>query len=282
MTIRVVTDSASDLDPEIANDLGIVVIPCRVNFGTESLKDGVDLTSDNFYSRLTTGTVFPTTSQPPPGDFIEAFEEIGKDTDGIVSVHVSSKVSGTYNSAIQAKDQCDTDCPIAVIDSTQASMALGLIAIAAAETALSGASLSEVKNAANGAVSRSQSMFVLDTVEYLEKGGRIGKARALLGTILKIKPMIIMKDGEVDELGKARTFGKALVKLQETARSFSPVERLSVAYTTTPDLASEIADDLRDMIVGDSEPLIARVGPSIGTHAGPGSIGICLIQSSFS
>ena len=113
-----------------------------------------------------------------------------------------------------------------------------------------------------------------------QKGGRIGKAQALLGTILKIKPMIIMRDGEVGELGKARTFGKALVKLQETARSFSSVERLSVSYTSTPDLASEIADDLRDMIVGDSEPFIARIGPSIGTHAGPGSIGICLIQSS--
>ena len=280
MTIRVVTDSASDLDPAIADDLGIVVIPCRVNFGTESFKDGVHLTSDDFYNILPKGTVFPSTSQPPPGDFIEVFDEIGKDADGIVSVHVSSKVSGTYNSAIQGKDQCSTDCPIEVIDSTQASMALGLVVIAAAETAQSGASLSEVKDAANDAASRSQSMFVLDTVEYLQKGGRIGKAQALLGTILKIKPMIIMRDGEVGELGKARTFGKALVKLQETARSFSSVERLSVSYTSTPDLASEIADDLRDMIVGDSEPLIARIGPSIGTHAGPGSIGICLIQSS--
>ena len=279
MAVKVVTDSTSDIPPDLVQSLGITVVPCNVNLGTETFKDGVDLSAEEFYDRLVNGPEFPNTSQPSPGDFIETYERAGQDADAIVSVHVSSKLSGTYNSAMQAKDQADVNCPIELVDSAQASCGMGVVAIAAARAASRGADAEEVAATARGAADRAELFFLLDTLEYLQKGGRVGKAKALVGSILKIKPMIILGDGIVHEMGKARTFPKGVAKLQETARGFAPLELLMVPYTTSPDVAQEIAESLRDLLPEGEEPIVARAGPTIGTYAGPGAVGIGLLRA---
>lgn len=279
MTVRIVTDSTSDIDGETARNMGITVVPQNVHFGTRTFEDNVTITPDEFYGMLSTAPELPTTSQASPGRFQQTYDELSRDADGIVSIHVSSKLSGTCNSARQGASATSADCPIEVIDSGQASMGLGLVVVAAAELAMQGASQSEVVAAALEMVSRTQCLCLFETLEYLQKGGRIGKAQALVGSVLKIKPMIIVRDGEVHPLGKARTFPKALAQMKERVRGFAPIDSLAVMHSTTPEVASEVADDLKDMLPQGAEPHIARFGPALGVHAGPGALGIALVQA---
>lgn len=278
MVVKVVTDSTSDLPADYAESLGVTIVPLNVAFGTESFKDSVTITADEFYERLTEGSVLPTTSQPSPGDFVEVYDRLGQDADGIVSIHLSSKESGTHNSAVQAKAITKATCPIDVVDSEQFSMGLGMIVIKAAEAANRGASVEEVAATARDAIGLSQCIASFDTLEYLERGGRIGKAKALVGSLLRLKPAIIIRDGQVHELGKTRTLVKSIAQLKETARSFAPVEALCVLHSTTPDTAKQIADDLSDLLPPGTEPFVARFGPVIGTYTGPGALGIGLIR----
>jgi len=278
MVVKVVTDSTSDLPADYAKSLDVTIVPLNVNFGTESFKDNVTITADDFYQRLTTGTVLPTTSQPSPGDFVEVYDRLGEDADGIVSIHLSSKESGTHNSAVQARGMTEATCPIEVVDSEQFSMGLGMIVIKAAEAAGRGASVEDVAAIARNAKRLSQCVASFDTLEYLERGGRIGKAKALVGSLLKLKPAIIIRDGQVHELGKTRTLVKSIAQLKESARGFAPVESLCVLHSTTPDVAAEIAADLSDLLPEGTEPFVARFGPVIGTYTGPGALGIGLIR----
>ena len=280
MTVRIVTDSTSDIDRYTAEAMGISVIPQNVHFGTRSFLDNVTITPDRFYMALSTFPQLPTTSQASPGRFKLEYDELGRDADGIVSIHISSKLSGTCNSARQGALVRSADCPIEVIDSGQASMGLGLVVMAAAKLAMQGASLSEVVAGTLDAVKRAQCLCLFETLEYLQKGGRIGKAQALVGSILKIKPMIIVRNGEVHPLGKARTFPKALAQMKETVRGFAPIDSLAVMHSTTPELAFEVAEDLGDMLPRGAEPHIARFGPALGVYAGPGALGIALTQAS--
>lgn len=279
MALKIVTDSTSDLAPELASSLGITVVPLNVHFGTEVYKDGVDLSAEEFYTRLIGGPELPKTSQPSVGDFIEVYKRLGQDADGILSLHISSKLSGTYNSAIQAKAQVDIGCPIEVFDTFQVSMGLGMVALEAARAAQQGASLDEALETARDAAGRCHCIVLFETLEFLEKGGRIGKARALLGTLLKIRPMIEIRDGEVHELGKARTRVRGLAKLQEMAREQSPLDGLSVLYSTTPEEAEALAGEMRDLVPEGKEPNISQFGPVIGTYTGPGVLGFGLLKS---
>ena len=279
MTVKIVTDSTSSIDRSTAEDLGIAIVPQSVHFGTRAFEDGVTIMPDEFYEMLSRGAELPKTSQASPGRFKDVYEELGRDADGIVSIHISSRISGTWNSALQGASESSSDCPIEVIDSRQASMGLGLIVLAAAEAARRGADQEEVVSHARSAARRAQCMCLLETLEYLQKGGRIGKAQALMGSALKIKPMIIVRGGEVHPMGRARTFPKALSKLKEAARQFAPIESLAVSYSTTPEVAREVANDLKDTLPEGVEPYIARLGPSLGVYAGPGAIGVSLIQA---
>ena len=279
MTVRVVTDSTSDIPAEMAASLGITVVPCNIHFGTELFQDGVDLSKEEFYERLIGGPVHPTTSQPSPGAFVDVFDSLGGDADGIVSIHVSAKLSGTCNSAVQAKSMTSAECPIEVVDSRQASMGLGVIAVAAAEVANSGAGMEEVLAEARSTVERAELIFLLGTLEYLQKGGRIGKARAMLGTVLKIKPMIILRDGVVDQLGRVRSAAKGADKLLEVARGFAPLESASALHTTGPEAANRIADSLKELLPEGKEPIVARAGTTIGVYAGPGALGIAVLRA---
>ena len=279
MTVRIVTDSTADIPEDMVERLGITVVAQNVHFGTQTYKDGDTITPDDFYSMLAGSRELPKTSQASPGDFKEIYDGLGDGADGIVSIHISSRLSGTYNSAVQGAEQTSAGCIVEVVDTMQASMGVGLVAVAAAEAANGGAGHDEVVALARDASARSQCLCLFETMEYLEKGGRIGKAQAMLGSVLKIKPMIIIRDGEVQPLDKGRTFAKALGKLKQAVRGFEPVEALSVMYSTTPDAAREVADDLRDILPEGAEPSIARFGPALGVHTGPGAIGIALLQA---
>ena len=279
MSVRVVTDSSSDMPRDVAEQYGISVIPQKIIFGTEELRGGVDITGDEFYRRVSSSPTLPTTSQASPGEFRELYESIAADADGIVSVHVSGALSGTVNSARSGGDQAEIECPVEVVDSMQAGMGTGLVAIAAARTANDGGDLGEVVRAAEDAASRCETYVLLDTLEYLQKGGRIGKARAMLATLLSIKPMIILREGIVDELGKERSHRKGMARLRRVTEDFAPLDELCVNYTTTPDEARAFADQLSSLLPEDKQPLLAQIGPAVGTYTGPSAIGISLLRS---
>ncbi len=279
MAVRVVTDSVSDLPPALAADLDISIVPAKVLFGTEQFSDGVDITTDEFFERLTGSPTLPTTSQPSVGDFVQAFDNAGLDADGIVCVTVSSQVSGTYNSAVQAKEQTAATCPIEIVDSMQASMGQGLVALAAGRVAMSGADMSGVVDAANDALTRSRLLGLLDTLEYLQKGGRIGRARAMVGTLLKVKPIITVQDGVVHEFGKERTRARGLAAMQEFARQQAPLEEASVMYTTSDSGLSGLIQALDDALPEGKSTIMARMGPVLGTYVGPNAVGLALLTA---
>lgn len=278
MPIKIVTDSTSDLPPEVARELDIEVVPLKLRFGLNEYRDGIDISADEFYSRLVSEDDLPTTSQPSVGDFTEVYKKFAQSHDAIVSIHPSAKLSGTYNSAMQAAESFSDGPQIVVIDSQTASMGLGTIAIVAAKAGQSGASFDEVTKITRQTVPRSQVFVTVNTLEYLVKGGRIGKARALVGGLLNIKPMLIVRDGEVHELGKERSRRRALTRLKQVAYEFAPVDELSVVYSTDLAEAENLASEITDLLPQGNRPHVARFGPVLGTYVGPGAIGIGLIQ----
>ena len=279
MAIKVVTDSTSDLPADVAESLGIEVVPLNVHFGSDVYKDRVNLMPDAFYDKLINGDVLPTTSQPSVGEFIDVYERLGSDADGIVSVHISEKLSGTMNSARLASQQANADCPIEVVDTFQVSMGVGICAMEAAEVANSGGDMNQVILAARNAVTRSQCFFMLETLEFLQKGGRIGKAQALIGNLLKIRPMLMLREGEVHPLGRERTRRKGIAKLVDTVEELAPISGLAVMYSTGPDEAQTLAQNVSKFMIEGREPMMLQIGPVIGTYAGPDTLGIALISA---
>ena len=279
MAVKIVTDSTCDIPAELAEEYGITVVPVTVRFGTTSFLDGVELATDELYERLTSGGDLPTTSQPSIGEFLEVYERVGQDADGIVSIHVSAKLSGTYNSAMQASDQAEGDCPIDVVDTEQASMGIGLTVLAAAKAANEGASMDEVGVLVDSAVQRSSCMALLGTLEFLQKGGRIGKAQALVGTLLRIHPMIVLSEGEVLPLARPRTRRKGLQELKKACMQLGTLEALSIIHSTVPDEAENLAAELSGVLPDGVEPIVARFGPALGTYVGPKAIGLASITA---
>ena len=277
MAVRVVVDSLADLPAGIAAHHGIEVVPLTVRFGAAEFKDGVDLTPEEFYLRLQTGDEFPSTAVPAVGEFVEIYESVGDDADGIVSIHVSSKVSGTYNAAVQASRSASPGCPIEVVDTLQASMGIGIPALVAAAAAQEGQDLPAVLGRVQEALSRVTCNTLLDTLEYLQKGGRIGKAQALVGTLLNFKPMIEVVDGVVHPYARPRSRKKGIARLMDRAQALAPVEQVAVLYSTTPDEAAEFAERLGVLLGVD--PLVCRYGPGLGTYVGPGALGIGVLSS---
>ncbi len=279
MTVKVITDSTADLPPALAEELGITVVPLNVHFGTEVYRDGVEITADEFYRRLVTASRLPTTSQPTPGDFLSAYDEMGQTTDEILSVHVSAKLSGTMNSATQAREEYGGACRIEIIDSLQGSMGLGMLAIAAAEAARRGDSLDDVVTETRATIPKVGFIGLLDTLEYLEKGGRIGKAQAFMGSLLRIKPLLTIRDGEAHPLERARTRAKGVDRMCELVQAEMPLKDLAVVYTTTPDEARALAQRLQSHLP-QGEVILSQVGPVVGTYLGPGVLGVAFRKQS--
>ena len=279
MTVKVITDSTADLPPALAEELGITVVPLNVHFGTEVYRDGVEITADEFYRRLVTASRLPTTSQPTPGDFLSAYDEMGQTTDEILSVHISAKLSGTMNSATQAREEYGGESRIEIIDSLQGSMGLGMLAIAAAEAARRGGSLDDVVTETRAAIPKVGFIGLVDTLEYLEKGGRIGKAQAFVGSLLRIKPLLTIRDGEAHPLERARTRAKGVDRMCELVQAEMPLKDLAVVYTTTPDEARALAQRLQSYLP-QGEVILSQVGPVVGTYLGPGVLGVAFRKQS--
>jgi DegV family protein with EDD domain len=275
MTIKIVTDSTADLPPALAEELGITVVPLYVRFGNETYRDRVDITEDEFYQRLMNDPVHPSTSQPTPQDFANVYRELSKQADGIVSIHISGKLSGTCNSALQAKELVAAECPVEVVDSEMVSMGLGLLATEAATIANSGKGLQQVVEEVKQSISSTHVWALFDTLKYLALGGRIGKAKALLGTILNIKPLLVVKDGEMAPASQARTRAKGIGMLYDYVNTVTDIQDLSVVYSTTPDEAQVLADRI-GAIFDRSWIRLARLGPVLGVHAGPGALAVAL------
>ena len=273
MTVRIVTDSSCDLPTELVQELGITVVPLYVRFGEEVYREQVDISLDEFYKRLEQGPIHPVTIQPSPQDFVTAYQKVASEADGIVSIHISSKLSGTFNSALQGKKLLEKDFPIEVVDSQIITVGLALICIAAAKMAKAGESLASVVEEVKQMLPNIHLLALLDTLKYLQKGGRIGKAKALLGSILNVKPMITLKEGEVVPAGQTRSRSKGIERLFSFVESASNIEDLVIAYNTTPDEAQALAERLGSILTKEAVKVI-RLGTTLGVHMGPGGLAI--------
>ena len=273
--IAVVTDSTSDLPQELAKEHGIRIIPQVLIMGTKTWRDGVDIDPPAFYELLQTSPDFPASSQPSVADFREAFEELAKDADGIAAILVSDELSGTINSARMAKESLP-DVPIEIVDTRSVSVQLGFIAIAAARAAAAGADLQTVADTARAMIGKVGVYFVVDTLEYLHRGGRIGAAARLFGTALNLKPLLAIKDGMVHPVTKVRSRRKALATLfQLLDEELAGKEgiHMAVLHVAAPEEAARLAEQLVERF-HPVEMLHTECGPVVGTHAGPGTVGV--------
>jgi DegV family protein with EDD domain len=271
--IAIVTDSTADLPPALSEPLGIRIVPLNVHFGEQVFRDQVDLSTAAFMERLTSSAVLPKTSQPSPGAFAAVFEALAKDHDGIISIHISGKLSGTVQSAQLAKTQIATHIPIEVIDSCNVSLGLGLQVLRAAELASSGLDVEHVARQLRNEINRYHLVFFVDTLEYLQRGGRIGRAAALAGSVLRLKPVLCIEDGQVVPHERTRTRARAIATLEQFVRSLPRVKRLAVVHSTSPDDAERLAASLGPLTPNDP-PIVATFGPVVATHAGPGAVGV--------
>lgn len=279
--IHVVTDSGGDLPLEVRERLGIHVVPLTVQFGDEIFKDGVEISVGEFYTRLKADALIPSTCQPSPADFVEMYEKIAEPGDTIISIHLSSKMSGTYQSAVLASTMIDPSIQVKTIDSRAASLGIGLVAVAAAEAAQAGKDLDGILADAQHAIDHLQVYFVVDTLEYLQKNGRIGLASALMGTLLNIKPILTLVDGQVAPFEKVRGKSKALKRIRELTSEFkaqNPDKKLRAALSHADNYteAKKFADELPNILDLDGEVLIGDIGPTIGVHTGPGAVALFL------
>ncbi|OGO36095.1 MAG: hypothetical protein A2147_01865 [Chloroflexi bacterium RBG_16_57_8] len=271
MSVRIVTDSTSDLPKELAEELGITVVPLNVHFGLDTFQDGVDLSADQFYHRLLTSPILPKTSAPSPGLFKYHYDRLAGEGHDIISVHISSKLSGTYEAALAGKKSMPNGCHIETFDSKAATMGVGLLAVAAARAARSGAAFNEVVELVRKSIDGIHMVCALDTLDFLQKGGRVGKAQAWLGSILSIKPIISMEEGEVVPLERVRTYGKALARAKELIGKHLPARELAVVYSTDAEEGRKMVDYVKT-VSAQQQVCLARFGPVLGTYVGPNSL----------
>lgn len=273
MAVRVVTDSACDLPDDLVAKLGIEVVPLSIRFGNDEFVDRQDLSTEEFWRRLGESAVLPETSAPSAGAFEKVFRTLADDgATGIVCINLSSKLSATMQAAQVAAKAVGDSCPVEVVDSLHVTMGLGNLCLAAARNAQDpNASLEAIVADVVDRRDRTKLYGTLDTLEFLKKGGRVGNARALLGSMLAIKPVVEVRDGVVEEAGKVRTRSKALRLLVDKVKE-GPLESLAVMHGQAPDLDELL--DMLDPLVPRSEIVVGQVGPVIGTHAGPRVIGV--------
>jgi len=272
MTVKIVTDSGSDITQEEAKKLGITVVPVYLRFGDEVYRDGVDIDCDEFYHKLVTSPVHPSTAAPSPGDFARVYEEAAQETGGIVSIHITSKHSAVCDAALVGKETAEgKGCQIEVVDSRGLTMWQCLVALAAAKAAEAGCSLQEVVNKAHETIRQLRALALLDTVEYVARGGRLGKAVSAVESLLNVKLLLTLRDGELRPAGLARTRSKGIDQLRKFIRSALHIEDLAIVYSTTPDDAQALAEYVGSLFPN-IVPRIVRLGPALGVHAGPGAL----------
>jgi DegV family protein with EDD domain len=274
--VHIVTDSTADLPEGIVETEGldVAIVPLRVHFGGETFRDKVDMSHAQFLDRLLRAAALPTTSQPPVGEFEETYRRLAADGGAIVSLHISADLSGTFQAAQLAAQ--NVGGAIAVIDSRSASLGLGLLVLTAARMARAGAGADEIAARVASMIPRTHLVFTIDTLEFLKRGGRIGRAQALVGSLLNLKPILGLSDGVVAPLRRERTRARALDALVALAADLGPLEALGIIQIAAPQEAAALADRVaaaarppfdRDKV------LIAEIGPVVGAHIGPRGIG---------
>jgi DegV family protein with EDD domain len=275
LAVKIVTDSISDLPEIVRTELGITVVPMMVNFGEEMFRDGIDLTPEQFYKKLETSEIFPHTSVPPPGVFGKTYDDLALETEEILVITVSSRLTATYDVALQAINLMKRKCNIEVIDSRWATMAQGFIVIAAAKLAKIGANFEEIKQETQRMINHVEFRATFDTLEYLRRGGRIGRASAFVGSMLRVNPIITLKDGVVEPVGRVRSRSQAIDQLFEFARSYPLIEEMAVEDVKCPDESDTLVERL-SYIFPKERIYRSKMTPAIGTHTGPGLLLIAI------
>jgi len=277
--VRVVTDSGCDLTDELAAANHVTIVPLTIRFGDEELVDRRDITPAEFWRRCRGTAALPQTAAPSPGAFQAAYEQAASDgADAVVCLTISSRVSGTYQSALAGAEALSGRVPVHVVDTKSVTMGQGLLCLAAAQAAAAGSSAPEVVAEVEDLIPRTRVYGVVGALDHLQRGGRIGGAAALLGSLLSIKPVIQVKDGVVEEESKQRTRARALAYLVAKPRADAPLERLAVCNGAASDIEA-VVSSLSD-IPAAHELVVADLGPVVGTHTGPETIGICYLVRS--
>jgi DegV family protein with EDD domain len=274
-----VTDSTSDLPPALRERHGIAMVPLNVHFGDEALRDQLEITTDRFMERLQRTAALPTTSQPSPAVFEETFRRLAADHDAVVAVLLSAKLSGTLQAATLAKEAVDDVVPVEIVDSRSGSMGLGLQALRAAELAGQGLTAPAIAERLRAETAANHVVFFVDTLEFLQRGGRIGRAAALIGGLLQLKPLLRVDEGQIVPHERTRTRAKAIAGLVDFVRGLPHVERLSVLYSTERADGEALADRIAaEAGVPREAIIVAQMGPVIGTHVGPGAMGVAVFE----
>jgi DegV family protein with EDD domain len=273
-SVHLVCDSTADLDPAFRAAHTVRVVPLKVIFGDETFADGVEITAEDFYARLAAPGPFPRTSQPTPAEFEDVFRELGADGGAIVCTTISANLSGTYASAIQARAALP-ELDIRVVDTR--SVAVGHYAAVreAVRVMEAGGDADRVVAAIAAVGSTDKVLFTVETLEFLRRGGRIGGARALLGSMLDIKPILEIRDGVIEAVGRVRTYPRAIDRVVEECRQAAEAwggAELVIAHANRPQIAAELVERMRPLVSG--EPALTVVGPVVGCHSGPGAIGV--------
>jgi DegV family protein with EDD domain len=277
MTVKIVTDSTCDLPRDLVEQLEITVVPLAVFFGDEALLDGVDIDAKEFYVRQATSAVLPRTSQPSVDLFQVAYEELGQETNEVVSIHLSSKLSGTLNAASVAREVVAHSVHVDLIDSYNVGLGLGLIVLEAATAAQAGASLADVVAVARRAMDRVSVHLAVDTLEFLQRGGRIGRARSLLGSVLSIKPILKVEDGEVAPFERVRTRSKAVERIFQIASNMPRAKAMFIAASGDTTTAEELIERLKPLLPH-TDIRLGQLGPAVGVYTGPNALGVAALE----
>jgi len=271
MSIQVITDSTSDIPQDVADELGIRIVPVYVRFNDKVYRDGVDIQSDEFYRMLVTSPYHPATSQPTPEDFVSAYKEYYDSVDGIISIHVSSKVSGTYNSAMIAKKMLGSRCPIEVVDSQFTSAGLALAAMAAARLVKAGKDLGAIAAEVRRTVNKVDILGVFETMKYLARSGRISRTIVTAADILNIRPLLTFREGELIRAGLVRSFSRGMDRLYRFVESKRDIAELVIVHSAIPERAEEFKKRLA-WLFPEEQIRILKLSAGLGVHGGPGAL----------
>ncbi|MBN2076790.1 MAG: DegV family protein [Dehalococcoidales bacterium] len=278
MTIQVITDSTADIPPEIVNQLNIRIVPIYVRFGDKTFRDGLDIKSEEFYSMLESSPFHPATSQPNPEDFVGTYNEYCDSTDGIISIHISSRLSGTCNSAATAKRSMESRCPIEVVDSKFNSSGLGLIVTTAARLAQSGADMHMILDEVHVAISEMRMFGMFEYMKYLARSGRVSKAIASAADFLNVMPLLTFHDGELARAGFVRKVEKGMDRIYDYVKNNLPISELAIVHSAVLERAELLKEWCSDFIDKD-KITITELGSSLGVHGGPGVLLVAARQS---
>ena len=277
--VAIVTDSTADLPTALRERHGIAMVPLNAHFGDETFRDQIDITTDEFMARLARASALPRTSQPSPARFEETFRALAADHDAVVAVLISSRLSGTLQAATLAVQAVAEVVPVEIVDSRNGSMGLGLQVLRAAELAERGLAAPAIAERLRAETAANHIVFSVDTLEFLQRGGRIGRAAALLGGLLQLKPLLRVDEGQVVPFERTRTRARAIQGLVDFVRGLPHVERLSVLYSTSLPDAETLADRLAlELSLPREAIVVAQMGPVIGTHVGPGAMGVAVFE----